>query len=228
NYLIKTVTGYFYGLEDEYYLTPYPVSCYSITVSHQHIQGAGMTAIALPPLTKDLVRVLIDADTIQRRVSELAQQINKTYAGMQGTLILVGVLKGSFIFLADLCRKLEIPHVVDFISLSSYASGSQTTGNVRMIMDTRENMEGRHVMIVEDILDSGYTLDYLCRNFLTRKVASLRTAVLLDKPERRKVDVKLDYVGFQIPDVWVVGYGLDYAEKYRTLPYIAEMVPVTA
>ena len=187
-----------------------------------------MTAIALPPLTKDLIRVLIDADTIQRRVSELAQQINKTYAGMQGTLILVGVLKGSFIFLADLCRKLEIPHVVDFISLSSYASGSQTTGNVRMIMDTRENMEGRHVMIVEDILDSGYTLDYLCRNFLTRKVASLRTAVLLDKPERRKVDVKLDYVGFQIPDVWVVGYGLDYAEKYRTLPYIAEMVPVTA
>lgn len=94
-------------------------------------------------------------------------------------------------------------------------------------MDTRENMEGRHVMIIEDILDSGYTLDYLCRNFLTRKVASLRTAVLLDKPERRKVDVKLDYVGFQIPDVWVVGYGLDYAEKYRTLPYIAEMVPVT-
>ncbi|MDD2297353.1 MAG: phosphoribosyltransferase family protein, partial [Sphaerochaetaceae bacterium] len=101
------------------------------------------------------------------------------------------------------------------------------TGNVRLIMDTRENLENRHVLIVEDILDSGYTLDYLRRNFTARNPASLKTVVLLDKPERRKIDVKLDYVGFQIPDVWVVGYGLDYAERYRTLPYIAEMVPVT-
>ncbi|MHC1691407.1 MAG: hypoxanthine phosphoribosyltransferase [Sphaerochaetaceae bacterium] len=185
-----------------------------------------MTSIALPPLTKDLSRVLIDADTIQRRVDELAQQINKDYASIKESLILVGVLKGSFIFLADLCRKLTVPHVIDFISLSSYGGSTNTTGNVRLIMDTRENMEGRHVMIVEDILDSGYTLDYLCRNFQTRKVASLKTAVLLDKPERRKVNVDLGYVGFQIPDVWVVGYGLDYAEKYRTLPYIAEMIPV--
>jgi hypoxanthine phosphoribosyltransferase len=185
-----------------------------------------MTSIAIPALTKDLVRVLIDADTIQRRVNELAQQINKDYAGIKESLILVGVLKGSFIFLADLCRKLDIPHVVDFISVSSYGGSNQTTGNVRLIMDTRENLEERHVMIVEDILDSGYTLDYLCRNFEARNVASLKTAVLLDKPERRKVNVELDYIGFEIPDVWVVGYGLDYAEKYRTLPYIAEMVPV--
>ena len=186
-----------------------------------------MTSIALPPLTKDLVRVLIDADTIQRRVNELAHQINKDYEGIKESLILVGVLKGSFIFLSDLCRKLNVPHVVDFISLSSYGATTQTTGNVRMIMDTRENLEGRHVMIVEDILDSGYTLDYLCRNFTARNPASLKTAVLLDKPQRRKVDVELDYIGFEIPDVWVVGYGLDYAERYRTLPYIAEMVPVT-
>lgn len=186
-----------------------------------------MTSIALPPLTKDLVRVLIDADTIQRRVNELAHQINKDYEGIKESLILVGVLKGSFIFLSDLCRKLNVPHVVDFISLSSYGATAQTTGNVRMIMDTRENLEGRHVMIVEDILDSGYTLDYLCRNFTARNPASLKTAVLLDKPQRRKVDVELDYIGFEIPDVWVVGYGLDYAERYRTLPYIAEMVPVT-
>jgi hypoxanthine phosphoribosyltransferase len=190
-------------------------------------QGAVMTRIAIPALTKDLVRVLIDADTIQRRVNELAHQINKDYAGITESLILVGVLKGSFIFLADLCRKLDVPHVVDFISVSSYGGSSQTTGNVRLIMDARENMENRHVMIVEDILDSGFTLDYLCRNFKARNVASLKTAVLLDKPERRKVDVELDYIGFQIPDVWVVGYGLDYAERYRTLPYIAEMVPVT-
>lgn len=186
-----------------------------------------MTSIAIPPLTKDLACVLIDAHTIGRRVSELAQQINRDYANSCEDLILVGVLKGSFIFLADLCRKIDVPHVIDFISLSSYGASSQSTGNVRLIMDTRENMENRHVMIIEDILDSGYTLDYLCRTFLTRNVASLKTTVLLDKPQRRKVDVKLDYVGFQIPDVWVVGYGLDYAERYRTLPYIAQMIPVT-
>ncbi len=187
-----------------------------------------MTPIAIPALTKDLVRVLIDADTIQRRVDELARKINKEYAGIEESLILVGVLKGSFIFLADLCRKLTVPHVVDFISLSSYGASSKVTGNVRLIMDTRENLENRHVLIVEDILDSGYTLNYLCRNFTARKPASLKTVVLLDKPERRKVEATLDYIGFQIPDVWVVGYGLDYAERYRTLPYIAEMaVPVT-
>jgi len=160
-------------------------------------------------------------------VNDLARQINTEYKDIDDKLILVGVLKGSFIFLADLCRKLEIPHEVDFISLSSYGNSDQSTGNVRMIMDTRENVEGKHVLIVEDILDSGYTLDYLCRNFTSRNVASLKTIVLLDKPDRRKVDVEIDYLGFAIPDVWVVGYGLDYAEKHRTLPYIAEMTPVT-
>ncbi len=185
-----------------------------------------MPSIAIPPLTSELVRVLIDADTIARRVNELARQINTDYASINGKLILVGVLKGSFIFLADLCRKLDIPHEVDFISLSSYGNSSNSSGNVRMIMDTRENLDGKHVMIIEDILDSGFTLDYLCRNFISRNVASLKTAVLLDKPDRRKVNVELDYIGFQIPDVWVVGYGLDYAEKFRTLPYIAEMIPV--
>jgi hypoxanthine phosphoribosyltransferase len=185
-----------------------------------------MSSIAIPALTKDLRRVLIDADTIARRVNELAIKINTDYAHIEDRLIIVGVLKGSFIFLADLCRKLDIPHEVDFISLSSYGNTDQSTGNVRMIMDTRENLDGRHVLIIEDILDSGYTLDYLCRNFISRNVASLKTAVLLDKPDRRKVDVSLDYIGFEIPDVWVVGYGLDYAERYRTLPYIAEMVPV--
>lgn len=180
-------------------------------------------SIAIPPLTEDLERVLIDADTIQRRVTELAGRINHDYADIEEPLILVGVLKGSFIYLADLCRKLTIPHTVDFIAVSSYGKGSATTGNVRLLMDTRGNMEHHHVLIVEDILDTGYTLDYLIRNFKARGIKSVKTTVLLEKPERHVVHVDLQYVGFTIPDVWVVGYGLDYGERYRTLPYIAEM-----
>jgi hypoxanthine phosphoribosyltransferase len=182
------------------------------------------SSLAIPALTKDLVRVLIDADTISRRVDELAHQINEAYANIEGRLILVGVLKGSFILTADLCRKLTIDHVVDFIALSSY-TGDRSSGNVRLLMDTRENMEDKHVLIIEDILDSGYTLDYLIRNFKSRKPASVKTLVLLDKPDRHTVPVEIDYVGFTIPDVWVVGYGLDYNEQHRTLPYIAEMYP---
>ena len=180
-------------------------------------------SIAIPPLTADLERVLIDADTIQRRVIELANQINRDYADITEPLVLVGILKGSFIFLADLCRKLTVPHVIDFIAVSSYGKGSTSTGNVRLVMDTRENLENHHVLIVEDILDTGYTLDYLVRNLNARGTRSVNTAVLLEKPDRHKVHIDLRYVGFTIPDVWVVGYGLDYAEQYRTLPYIAEM-----
>ncbi len=184
---------------------------------------SSIRSIAIPPLTADLERVLIDAETIQRRVIEMAAKINQDYAGITEPLVLVGVLKGSFIFLADLCRKLTVPHVVDFIAVSSYGKGSQSTGNVRLLMDTRENLENHHVLIVEDILDTGYTLDYLVRNFKARGTKSVNTAVLLEKPERHVVPVDLRYVGFTIPDVWVVGYGLDYGEQYRTLPYIAEM-----
>lgn len=180
-------------------------------------------SLSIPALTEDLSRVLIDADTIDRRVNELARKISADYADTDGTLLLVGVLKGSFIFIADLARKLSVNHVVDFIALSSY-KGDQS-GNVRLLMDTRENMENRHVLIIEDILDSGNTLDYLIRNFRTRNPASVKTAVLLDKPDRHCVPITIDYLGFTIPDVWVVGYGLDYNEKYRTLPYIAEMYP---
>lgn len=180
-------------------------------------------SLAIPALTEDLARVLIDADTINRRVDELARQISADYAESNGNLLVVGVLKGSFIFTADLTRRLSVDHVVDFIALSSYKG--DVSGNVRLLMDTRENMEGRNVLIIEDILDSGNTLDYLIRNFKTRNPASVKTAVLLDKPDRHVVPVEIDYVGFTIPDVWVVGYGLDYAEKHRTLPYIAEMYP---
>ena len=181
-------------------------------------------SIAIPPLTADLERVLIDADTIQRRVIELANQINNDYAGITEPLILVGVLKGSFIYLADLCRKLTVPHVIDFIAVSSYGSGSESTGNVRLLMDTRRSLENHHVLIVEDILDTGYTLDYLVRNFKARGTKSVNTTVLLEKPDRHKVPVELKYVGFTIPDVWVVGYGLDYDQAGRGLKDIYTIV----
>ncbi len=183
------------------------------------------TSLSIPPLTKDLARVLIDADTIARRVDELAQQINKDYKDISEPLILVGVLKGSFIFLADLCRQLTIPHVVDFIAISSYGNKGDKRGEVRLLMDTRENLADHHVLIVEDILDSGNTLSYLIKAFKARATKSVSTAVFLDKPERHEVPVSIEYMGFEIPDVWVVGYGLDFKEQYRTLPYIAEMYP---
>ncbi len=173
-------------------------------------------------MNADLERVLIDSAVIESRVDELAQQVSADYGGVE-QLMVVGVLKGSFIFLAALCRRLTVPHRVDFISLSSYGTGATATGVVRMVMDLKANIEGRQVLIVEDIVDSGFTLDYLLRNFGTRSPASLKSCVLLSKPERRQVEVQIDYLGFEIPDVWVVGYGLDYADTYRTLPYIAEL-----
>jgi hypoxanthine phosphoribosyltransferase len=167
-------------------------------------------------------RVLLDQETIDARVEELAAQISQDYAGVE-SLVLVGVLKGAFIFLADLTRKLTIPHSVDFIALSSYNRGSTEPGAVRLIMDTRTAVTGGHVLIVEDILDTGHTLDYLVRSFRARHVASLRTCVLTSKPERLQVEATVDYLGFEIPNVWVVGYGLDFLDKYRTLPYIAAL-----
>jgi hypoxanthine phosphoribosyltransferase len=148
--------------------------------------------------------------------------VSADYAGVD-QLTVIGVLKGAFIFLADICRRLTVPHRVDFIALSSYGQDATASGVVHMIMDLKTNIAGRHVLIVEDIVDSGYTLDYLLRNLSTRKPASLRSCVLLSKPERRQVKVNVDYLGFEIPNVWVVGYGLDYTDTYRTLPYIAEL-----
>jgi hypoxanthine phosphoribosyltransferase len=178
-----------------------------------------------PKLSGDLVRVLIDAEAIDKRVEELANQINNDYKDIESPLVLVGVLKGSFIFLSDLVRKLTIPHIVEFIAISSYGKGGDVQGAVRMLMDTREDLTGHDVLIVEDILDSGNTLSYLIKNIKARNVKSVKTAVFLDKPERHAVKVDIAYIGFPIPDVWVVGYGLDYKEKYRTLPFIAEMKP---
>ena len=161
-------------------------------------------------------RVLLDEETIAARVRELAAQISTDYADVDN-LMLIGVLKGSFIFLADLARRLTVSHHVDFIALSSYAQGAISTSAVRLIMDTRASVTDHHVLVVEDIVDTGYTLDYLLRTFRARKPASLRVCTLLSKPERHEVEVPMDYLGFEIPDVWLVGYGLDYADRFRAL-----------
>ena len=168
-------------------------------------------------------RVIISKEEIKKRVEELAKQINEDYKDIKEPLILVGILKGSFIFMADLCRHLTIPHVVDFMAVSSYPTSDKRCGNVRIIMDARENQEGRDVLIVEDILDSGHTLDYLIKNFKSRYTKSVKTCVLSKKPGKMEYPIEIDYLGFDIPDVWVVGYGLDYAEEGRTLPDICEI-----
>lgn len=168
--------------------------------------------------------VLIDENAIERRVDELAQQISADYVD-KGDLVLVGVLKGSFIFLADLSRGLTIPRTIEFIAVSSYDTGSVSTGAVRLLMDVRGNIEGRHVLIVEDIVDTGHTLKYLIGILKSHRPASIRTCTLLHKAECAEVEVTIDYVGFAIGDEWVVGYGLDYAERDRTLPYIGTVLP---
>lgn len=169
-------------------------------------------------------RVLISEEEISAKIDELAEQISIDYADAED-LLLVGVLKGSFIFLSDLARRLTIPRSIDFMALSTYGDDTETDGAVRMIMDLRSNIAGQHVLVVEDIVDTGYTITYLLRSLSTRQPASLKTCVLVHKPERRQVHAQIDYLGFEIPDVWVVGFGLDWAEKYRTLPYIGVIDP---
>jgi len=167
---------------------------------------------------------LISEADINRRVDELARQIDQDYAQVD-ELLMVGVLRGAFIFLADLSRRLTIARSVDFIALSSYESGTEPTGAVRLIMDLRKPIEGRHVLVVEDIVDTGYTLSYLLDNLRARKPASLASIALVRKPDRLEVEVAPDYLGFDIPDVWVVGYGLDLADRWRCLPFIGEVEP---
>lgn len=169
--------------------------------------------------------VLISEADIQKRVRELASKISKDYENC-GEVVMVGVLKGSFIFLADLSRQLTIPRVIEFIAVSSYGSGSRSSGAVRLVMDVRGNIEGKHVLIIEDIVDTGHTLNYLIGILESHGPASVKTCALVRKAERAEVDVDIDYLGFDIPDKWVVGYGLDYAEENRTLPYIGTITPL--
>ena len=163
--------------------------------------------------------VMIPATAIADRVDELARRISQDHAGVED-LLMVGVLRGSYVFLADLTRRLTVPCAVDFVSLSQYDRGSLPTGSVRLAMDVRVDIKGRHVVLVEDIVSSGCTLSYLVKMLEIREPASLRTCVLVRKRGHENTAVRLDYVGFEIPDRWVVGYGLDYDNKYRSFPYI--------
>jgi hypoxanthine phosphoribosyltransferase len=165
--------------------------------------------------------VLVPADDLARRVQELAAQISKDYAGKD--LVLVGVLKGAIFFLADLMRALDLQVEVDFMAISSYGSSSKSSGVVRILKDLDADIEDRHVLIVEDIIDSGLTLQYLLRNLAGRNPASLEVCALLIKPGSRQVEFEPKYVGFEIPSSFVIGYGLDHAERYRSLPFIAAL-----
>jgi hypoxanthine phosphoribosyltransferase len=168
--------------------------------------------------------IIVQADELQHRIKQLAAEISRDYEGRD--LLLIGVLKGAVFFLSDLMRELDIPCEVDFMAVSSYGSSTDSSGVVRILKDLDAPLEGRHVLIVEDIVDSGLTLQYLMRTLQARNPASLEVCALLTKPERRKVETPARYIGFEIPDKFAIGYGLDYAERYRNLPYVAALTGI--
>lgn len=168
-------------------------------------------------------RVLIPASDIAAKLDELAAKVSRDYAGTE--LLLVGVLKGAIFVVADLHRRLSVPAAVDFMAVSSYGTATTSSGVVRILKDLEAEIEGRHVLVVEDIVDSGLTLDYLLKNLRSRRPASVEVLSLLTKPSRREVDLPIRYVGFEVPDVFVVGYGLDFAEHYRGLSDIVTLKP---
>jgi hypoxanthine phosphoribosyltransferase len=174
-------------------------------------------------LERGVGEVLIDQDTLQSRISELGEEVSSDYAGRD--LLLVGVLKGAVFFMADLMRRITVPCEIDFMAISSYGAATDSSGVVRILKDLDINIEGRHVLVVEDIIDSGLTLSYLVRNLEAREPATLEICALMTKPERREIDVDVRYVGFDIPNRFVIGYGLDFAERYRNLPYVAVLHP---
>ena len=173
---------------------------------------------------QDIYRVLIDEQKLQARIQEMADAVAAD-TDEHDDLLLSCVLKGGYMFLSDLSRALKRPHELDFMGVSSYGSGTKSSGAVQIIMDLKKPIVGRHVLIVEDIIDSGRTLQYMRRNLMARNPASLRICTLLNKPSRREVDVPVEYTGFDIPDEFVVGYGLDFDEIYRNLPFIAVLKP---
>ncbi len=174
-------------------------------------------------LDSDVAEILITEKQIQERIRELGRQISKDYERQD--LVLVCVLKGAITFLADLMREITIAHSIDFMAISSYGASTESSGIVRILKDLDTNIEGRNVLIVEDIIDTGRTLNYITRNLQTRHPKSLRICTLLNKPSRRQIDISVDYVGFEIPNKFVIGYGLDFAEIYRSLPYIGVLKP---
>lgn len=174
-------------------------------------------------LYNDVAEILISEEAIQKRVAELGKQITLDFAGSE--VLMIAVLKGALLFLADLVRHVDLPVAMDFLAVSSYGAGTSSSGVVRILKDLDEPIEGRNVVIVEDIVDSGRTLDYLLRMFRQRHPATLHVCTLLDKRERREINVPIDYVGFEVPDEFVVGYGLDFTEYYRQLPFIGVLKP---
>jgi hypoxanthine phosphoribosyltransferase len=167
---------------------------------------------------EDLECILISAEQLQHRIKELGEQITADYAGTD--LLLVGVLKGAVVFMVDLARHIRLPVELDFMAVSSYGRSTESSGIVRILKDLDTSVEGRHVLVVEDIIDTGLSLRYIIEHLLNQRPASLRICALLNKQKARKADVTVDYIGFSIPDRFVVGYGLDYAEVYRNLPYV--------
>ncbi len=174
-------------------------------------------------MTNDIMKVLLTKEMIEKRVIELGREITQKFEGSEP--LFIGVLKGSYVFMADLMRHVDLKCSMDFMAVSSYGSGTTSSGAVKINKDLNEDISGRHVIIVEDILDSGVTLNYLCGYLENRKPASITLVTLLDKPSRRKSPIKADFVGFEVPDEFVVGYGLDYAEKYRNLPFVGVLKP---
>jgi hypoxanthine phosphoribosyltransferase len=177
----------------------------------------------MAPLEQDVARVLISEEELRCRIAELGARISADYGA--GNPLLICVLKGGYMFLADLSRALTIRHGIDFMAISSYGNGTQSSGVVRLVKDLDYDITGRHVLIVEDIIDTGHTIAYLLENLRVRQPASLRICTLLSKPSRREVALDIDYIGFEIPNEFVIGYGLDYAENYRNLRFIGVLKP---
>lgn len=174
-------------------------------------------------MREDIQEVLFTNEALTKRIKELAEQINKDYAGKE--LVVVGILKGSVIFAAELIKNITIKCEIDFMSVSSYGNATETSGVVRILKDLDNDIEGKHVLLVEDIVDTGTTLKYLLKYLKARKAESIEIVSLLNKPVRRKVDLDVKYIGFEVPDGFIVGFGIDYAEKYRNLPYIGILKP---
>ncbi|AMA64808.1 Hypoxanthine phosphoribosyltransferase [Candidatus Arsenophonus lipoptenae] len=173
---------------------------------------------------KQIVKVMISAANIKQRINEMAKDITEYYKSIENDLVLVGLLKGSFIFMADLCREINIPHEVDFMTVSSYGNGMNSTLDIKIIKDLDEDIRGKHVLVVEDIIDSGYTLKKVKEILNLRGPKSFDICTLLDKPSRREVEVSVKWIGYTIKDRFIVGYGIDHAQQYRHLPYIGYVI----
>lgn len=174
-------------------------------------------------MIQDIKEILLTQEQLAARVKELGDQISKDYQGKE--ILMIGILRGAVIFMADLARAVKVPVALDFMAVSSYGQSTSSSGIVRILKDLDEEVQGKHLLIVEDIIDSGLTLKYLLENLKSRNPASIKICTLLNKPERRKAEVPVEYNGFTIPDNFVVGFGLDYAEKYRNLPFIGILKP---